>query len=174
MTPPPVPLLIISGSLGTGKTTVLNEATDLLSEAGIPHAAIDLDALAVMHPREDPHGEGLAFANLAAIWPNYAAAGAERLMVARVVEERSELARYRAAVPGAEIVVCRLTAPVWLMHERLRVREPGMFLDAALARAAELDGILARVGVEDFVVDNGPGRSVGDVAREALGRAGWV
>ena len=174
MTPPPVPLLIISGSLGTGKTTVLNEATDLLSEAGIPHAAIDLDALAVMHPRREPHGEGLAFANLAVIWPNYAAAGAERLMVARVVEERAELARYRAAVPGAGIVVCRLTAPVSLMHERLRVREPGMFLDAALARAVELDGILDRAGVEDFVVDNGPGRPVGDVAREALVRAGWL
>ena len=174
MTPPPVPLLIISGSLGSGKTTVLSEASDLLSEAGNPHAAIDLDALAVMHPRREPHGEGLAFANLAAVWPNYAAAGAERLMVARVVEERAELERYRAAVPGAEIVVCRLTAPVWLMHERLRVREPGMFLDAALARAAELDGILARAGVEDFVVDNGPGRLVGDVAREALGLVGWL
>ena len=173
MTPPPVPLLIISGSLGTGKTTVLNEATDLLTEAGIPHAAIDLDALAVMHPRLEPHGVGLLFANLASIWPNYAAAGAERLIVARVVEERAELERYRAAVPGAEIVVCRLTAPVSLMHERLRVREPGMYQEWALARAAELDGILARAGVEDFVVDNGPGRSVGDVAWEVLARAGW-
>ena len=31
----PVQLLIISGSMGTGKTTVLYEASDLLSEAGI-------------------------------------------------------------------------------------------------------------------------------------------
>ena len=168
------PLLIISGSLGTGKTTVLNEASDLLTEEGIPHAAIDLDALAVMHPRRDPHGERLAFANLAAVWPNYAAAGAERLIVARVVERRAELARYRAAVPGAAPVVCRLTAPLSLMHERLRVREPGMFLEQALARAAELDAILAKAGVEDFVVDNGPGRSVSDVAREVLSRAGWL
>lgn len=173
MTSPAVPLLIISGSLGSGKTTVLSEASDLLTEAGISHAAIDLDCLAVMHPRREPHGEGLALANLASVWPNYASAGAERLLVARVVERRSELDAYRAAVPGAEIVVCRLTAPVWLMHERLRVREPGMFLDAALARSRELDAILEREGVEDYVVDNGPGRPVGDAAREALRGAGW-
>lgn len=169
-----VPLLIISGSLGTGKTTVLNEASDLLSEAGIAHAAIDLDCLAVMHPRRDPHGQRLAFANLAAVWPNYAAAGAERLMIARVVEERADLDHYRAAMPGAQPIVCRLTAPLSLMHERLRIRETGMFLEQSLARAAELDEILARAGVEDFAVDNGPGRSVGAVAREVLILAGWL
>ena len=172
--PSPVPLLIISGSLGTGKTTVLNEASDLLREAGIPHAAIDLDGLAVMHPRDDPHGQRLAIANLAAVWPNYAAAGAERLIVARVVEDRAELDQYRTAVPGAQPVVCRLTAPLATMHERLRTREPGMYLAWALARSAELDGILDRAGVEDFAVDNGPGRPVSEVAREALSRAGWM
>ena len=46
MVPTAVPLLVISGSMGTGKTTVLSEASDVLSEAGIAHAAIDLDWLA--------------------------------------------------------------------------------------------------------------------------------
>ena len=169
-----VPLLIISGSLGTGKTTVLNEASDLLTEAGIPHAAIDLDGLAVMHPRHDPHGERLSFANLAAVWPNYVAAGADRLIIARVVEDRADLDRYRAAIPGAQPVVCRLTAAVGVIHERLRVREPGMFLEQALSRAAELDSILDRSRVEDFSVDNGSGRPVGAVAREVLRHAGWL
>ena len=174
MTPATVPLLVISGSMGTGKTTVLSEASDLLREAGTPHAAIDLDWLGQMHPERDPHGQRLAFANLAAVWPNYVAAGAERLIVARVVEDRAELDHYRAAVPGAQPIVCRLTAPLALMHERLRIREPGMILEQALERATELDGILERTGVEDFVVDNGPGRSIGDVAREVLFCAGWL
>ena len=174
MVPTAVPLLVISGSMGTGKTTVLSEASDVLSEAGIAHAAIDLDWLAVMHPERDPYGQRLAFANLAAVWPVYAAAGAERLIVARVVEDRADLDHYRAAVPGAQPIVCRLTAPLSLMQERLRMREPGMFLDQALTRAAELADILDRAGVEDFVVDNGPGRSVGTVTREVLSLASWL
>ena len=44
------------------------------SESAIAHAAIDLDWLAVMHPQSDPYGQSLAFANLAAAWPAYAAA----------------------------------------------------------------------------------------------------
>ena len=60
------------------------------------------------------------------------------------------------------------------MHERLRISEPGVNLERALKRATELDGILERAGVEDFVVDNGPGRSICDVASEVLFRAGWL
>ena len=74
-----VPLLVISGSMGTGKTTVLYEASDLLSEAGVAHAALDLDCLSVMHPQRGPRGQRLEFTNLAAVWPNYVASGAERL-----------------------------------------------------------------------------------------------
>ena len=167
MAPAAVPLLIISGSMGTGKTAVL-------SEAGIPHAAIDLDWLGQTYPQSGPFGQRLIFANLASVWQNYLAAGAERLIVARVVEDRAELANYRAAVLGAQPIVCRLTVPLALMHERLRISEPGMNLDRALERATQLTEILERAGVEDLVVDNGPGRPVGDVAGEVLSRAGWL
>jgi hypothetical protein len=42
-------LLIISGTMGAGKTSVLGEASDILALQGIPHAAIDWDALGVAH-----------------------------------------------------------------------------------------------------------------------------
>ena len=71
-------------------------------------------------------------------------------------------------------MVCRLTAPLSLMHERLRIREPGMFQDQALARAEELSKILDRASVEDFIVDTGPSRSVSTVAREVLSLASWL
>ena len=166
-----VPLLVISGSMGSGKTTVLAEASDLLVEAGIAHAAIDLDWLGVMYPEQAEHGDSPMFANLAAIWPIYAAAGARRLLVARVVERRSELERYREVIPEAELVVCLLTAPTEVMQERLRTREPGMFQAQALARSAELADILASAGAQDYSVDNGAGRPIGVVASEVLSGA---
>ena len=169
-----VPVLIISGSMGCGKTTVLWEASDLLTEARVMHAAIDLDCLAVIYPPQGRYGEGLMFANLAAVWPIYAAAGAQRLLVARVVEDRSELQEYSKAVPGAEIVVYRLTASLERMQERLRVREPGMFQAQAITRSAELAEILEWAQAEDFTVDNNGQRSVTEVAREVFSRSGWL
>jgi len=169
-----VPLLIISGSMGAGKTTVLSEVSDLLAEEHIPHGAIDLDWLGVMYPSQGEHGERLSFANLAAIWPCYKNAGARRLVVACVVEDRSELRHYEKAVPGAEVVVCRLTASSETMRDRLRVREPGLFQPKALARSTELDSILKKSRAEDFVVNNDAGRSITEVAREVLTGAGWL
>lgn len=169
-----VPVLILSGSLGAGKTTVLSEASDLLAEAGVAHAAIDLDGLSIMHPPQGGYGEELMFRNLAAIWPIYSAAGAERLLIARVVEDRSELQRYREAVPGADLVVCQLTASIETMRERLRIREPGMFQREAIARSEEAATILDKAHAEDFRVDNDAGRSITEVAREVLSRAGWL
>ncbi|MCH8207082.1 MAG: hypothetical protein IH956_08765 [Chloroflexi bacterium] len=153
---------------------MLSEVSDLLEEAEVAHAAIDLDCLSIMYPAQKPRGERLMFANLAAIWPVYAAAGAKRLLVARVVEDRSELQQYREAVPGAEPIVCLLTAPIQTMQERVRIREPGMIQAKAVARAAELDRILEHARAEDFTVDNGPGRSVTEVARDVLSHAGWL
>ena len=168
--PKRVSVLILSGSMGAGKTTVMGEIADLLADADIAHATLDFDCLGQMHPRVP---DGFAFQNLKSIWPNYRDAGVTRLVIAAAVERRSEIADYRSAIPGAELVVCRLTAPVVAMQDRLRVREPGIWQQKFLARAKELDGILKAAGVEDFAVDNGPGRDVTEVAREVLRGAGW-
>ena len=169
-----VPVLILSGSMGSGKSTVLSEASDLLAEAGVAHAAIDLDWLSIMHPLQGVYGEELMFRNLAAIWPIYTAAGAERLLVARVVEDRSELQRYREAVPGAEPIVCQLTASIEIMRQRLHLREPGMFQEGALARSEALATILEHGHAEDFRVDNDGDRPIIEVSNEVLSRAGWL
>lgn len=123
----PVPVLLLSGSMGAGKTTIMGEISDLLIEANVSHACVDFDGLSLIHPRaaDDPHGFALAFRNLSSIWTNYRAAGIERLVIAAVVERRSELAHYEEAVPGAEIVLARLLAPIATMHDRLRSRDPG-------------------------------------------------
>ena len=167
-------LLVISGSMGSGKTTVQSEASDLLVRAEVPHAAIDLDWLSVMHPSPAGGGDRLMLQNLAAIWPIYAEGGAERLIVATVVGHRSDLEGLRSAIPGAVPKVCLLKSPRSTRLRRLRIREPGLFQREAMRKTTELDEVLGRAGVEDFSVDNDDGRSVTEVAREVLHRVGWL
>lgn len=90
-----------------------------------------------------------------------------------MLENPRELDRYRAAVPGAQITICRLTAPHATRTQRLLARmPPGAARDWHLNRSIELDGILERVACEDFTVEN-DSRLAREVALEVLAHTGW-
>jgi predicted kinase len=169
----PVPTLLISGTVGSGKSTVGQEMNDALADLEVPSAFVDLDALCAQWPSTSKWNADLMFENLASIWPNYVAHGSTHLILAHVLEDPTELDRYRAAVPGADITVCRVVAPEAVRKQRLRNRmPPGRSLDWHLYRTVELHDILEAAAYEDFVVVNeGPIR---DVAMEVLRRAQWV
>ena len=170
----PVPTLLITGTVGAGKTAVAAEVNDALAELKVPNAAVDLDALIWQWPSTSKWNDDLMFENLAALWPNYAAHGATHLVLARVLETPAELTRYTAAVPGAEITVCRLVAPEAVRVQRLLARmPPGPSRDWHLSRTAELDASLDRLSCVDFIIENGD-RTVRDVALDVLVRAAWV
>ena len=171
MTPGPR-AIVISGSMGSGKTTVMAEASDLLASVGIPHVAIDLDALGVGHLPDDGWND-LTYRNLASVWNNCAAAGATRLLIAEAVENRAELEQIREAIRHSDIVVCRLRATLATMQQRVLVREPRMLQEQFVARVAVLDALLDAAGVEDFSIEN-DGRTVTEVARELLTRTRWL
>jgi hypothetical protein len=167
-----VKVLVISGSMGAGKTTVLGEASDLLAARAIPHAAIDLDAVtAVLLP--DDSARQLATRNLAAIFGNFVSAGIERVLLAVAVESRRDLEALSAAMSHPELVVCRLLARPETMERRIRLREPGMQQEAFVARSRALDAILNAAKVEDFTRPNDDG-DVSAVAVDVLRRAGWI
>ena len=65
-----VPVLLLTGTVGVGKTTIALEINDVLAEMQLPKAAIDLDALAAQWPPSSLWNADLAFENLAALWPN--------------------------------------------------------------------------------------------------------
>ena len=171
MTPPDVQVIVITGSMGSGKTTMMAEASDILATCGLDHAAIDLDALGIACV--PGHDADLTYRNLETVWTNCAVAGARRLLIAAAVESRAELDRIRAAVPGAHLVVCRLTASLDTMQQRVAVREPGMFRDRFVARVEELERLLDTAALEDFTMMN-EARSVTETARAILRRAGWI
>jgi adenylylsulfate kinase len=168
--------LFVSGTIAAGKTTIAEAAAGILTDAGIAHGLIDLDWLAQAEPAppEDPFQNELAFENLAAVWPNYAARGIHRLVVARVVENRRWRERAEIALRGVSVTVVRLVASVPTRRARIERREldPG-WRDRFLARTVELDDILDRDDVAEYRVDN-DGRSPRAVAAEMLEKVGWL
>src|SRR5580704_8351289 len=138
-----VPVLVITGPVGVGKSTIANEAAWLLRQADVPHALVDLDRIEQCWPvpADDPWNERVSHRNLACMWTNFRQAGADRLILVRVLEDRSLLRRVTEAVPGAQITVVRLRAPLAVLHERIRSRQasdPNWFLAAATHTAKVL------------------------------------
>ncbi len=169
-----VPVLLITGPVGVGKSTVAAEAARLLREANVPHALVDLAWIEQCWPvpADDPWNERLTHRNLACMWANVRQAGADRLLLVRVLEARSLLRHVVEAVPGAEVTVVRLRAPLAVLRARIRSREasnPSWFLGAATHTAK----VLEQARVEDHLVDN-EDRPVAAVAEEVLRRVGWL
>lgn len=172
----PVPHgLLINGTVGVGKTTVAHAVGELLADAGVPHAVVDLDALCRFHPRPeaDPFGLEVLLRNLRCVAGNLRDAGVVRLVLAGVAESRSDRERYREAI-GTGLTVCRLRARPSTVRRRLARRHEGDLGPDALRwhldRAGELNGILDRAGGDDVTVD--ADGDIADVAAAVLRAAG--
>lgn len=171
--PAGVPVLVVTGSVGAGKSTIGRLAAHLLREADVAHALVDLSSIASAWPRppDDPWNEAVAHRNLAALWANFYEAGARRLILCRVVQNRDPLDRVRQAVPNADIVVVRLRAALETVQARIRAREPEPRW--ALDAATHMVPAMEQTEVADHIVDNDD-RSAVEVAREVLGCVGWL
>jgi hypothetical protein len=166
-------LLILTGTMGAGKTSVLGEASDILAQRQIVHAAVNLDAFGLAHLPTAARSDDVMYDNLRSIYRNYAALGVQRFLVARAIEDSNQLKICRDIIPAVNTVVCRLTAGITEMKRRVQLRDLGMSQREYVARVAKLDVILDRARLEDFVVAN-ESRSLTDVALEVLVKAGWI
>jgi len=168
--------LLITGTVGAGKTSVAAAVGSILAEARIPHAVIDLDDLTQSWPAppDDPYNFTMELRNLESLARNYLSVGACRLVVSGVVETTAARARYRVAL-GVELSVCRLRADLAELHRRLRIRHAGADSEMRwhLDRAGQLDQILDQSAVDDFEVIS-DGRPLTDIAADVLTRAGWL
>jgi len=170
-----VPVLYVTGPVGVGKSSVIREAGRLLRDRDVSYGLVDLEWIGDSWPRppDDPWNGRVVFHNLRAMWDTFARSGAERLLCAGVLEDRSHLSWFADAVPGARVTVVRLRAPLAVIEERLRRREPDTAVDWYLDMARALAGTLEVANVEDHVLDNVDG-SLTEVAARALHLAGWI
>jgi hypothetical protein len=170
----PVRAILLTGTMGSGKTAVAMEIGERLEAAGQPYALVDLDWLGWVQPAPASAltQRAVLAENLRLIWPTFREAGVRRLVLARYVEDRLQLDEFRAALQGVELFVVRLVASEEVIEQRLRARDAGAQLAEHLAETALFAARGEANALEDAVVENGE-RPLGEVAAEVLAAAGW-
>lgn len=163
-----IPAVVITGPVGSGKSTTMDAISEQLGRMSLQHAAIDMDYMRRVypHPEGDPFGAQLGYRNLAAIWPNLQETGVRCVLLA---ESRAQGAEYAIAMPGTDVTVIRLDVPLSIVLQRLEGRESEITIGWYRHRAQELQGIMERENVGDMIIDVAD-RTPEDLAREILER----
>jgi hypothetical protein len=168
-------VLLVTGTVGVGKGTVADAVARLLADRGIAHALVDLDQIRLLWPPPESDRFNLAveLRNLAALAANYRAAGAQRLVLAGVIERGADRVAYEQAC-GGRLCVVRLCGELSLIQRRLRERHRDDAGQRAwhLERCLELDAILDQACVSDADVDIG-GRTPLQIAADVVSLALW-
>src|SRR5262249_42284953 len=109
---PTGPILWIYGATAVGKSTVGWQVYQGIRRAGGRAAYIDLAQLGFHQPApiDDLANHRLKASNLAAVWRNYHAAGAQCLVVVGPVDSARSAQLYRESLPGTTFTLCWLRA----------------------------------------------------------------
>ncbi len=150
-----VPVIIITGPTGVGKSTTAEALAGLFEEAHIAHWVMDVDRLTDVAPHApgDRFRKGIVYAGLGQLWPVMRSAGTRLVILPRVVESAEEAWHLGRSIPGGSPWVVRLTALPATLERRISQRESGESRDWHQARARELAAVFERVSVADLVAD---------------------
>jgi broad-specificity NMP kinase len=171
-----IPVLVVTGPIGVGKSSVLRAADQFLNDAATArwHATVELEDICRLHAPMQDRG---AFVRdgLAALWSNFAAYGASRLLSSALVEQRSQVEElFSRAIPGAAVTVVRLRASFAELEQRLRSREgPHDWIDGELDGARWWTRHFEQEQPEDHVVET-ERRRLPDITEDVLRLAGWI
>jgi len=162
----PLRVLLLTGGVGTGKTTTAVEIGALLDARAEPSSVIDLDQLCWITP-DERSGMGVPdvlHASLAAILPVHLRAGVRRLVLPRLLLAPADVDSLRVVLAGWEAVVVELTATDTTRAARIAGRDSGSTLAGHLD---ELGALVPSAGLADHAVAT-DGRDVQEVAAEVL------
>jgi chloramphenicol 3-O-phosphotransferase len=181
-----VPLLVLCGAPGTGKSSVAWEIYWLLIREGVPVAHIDLDGIGYGPPGHSG-SFALKFANVAALWRVYSDTGASALVVSGLRRLQSDVLDCAAAVPGSAVTAVVLTVTAEEQRKRILTRantrygvERGGGSSAQTPEA--LDRVVTSAGqqledetdeITDALVLDTTGVPVVELARQLLRASAW-
>jgi len=161
--------LILIGPPGAGKTTVLIALMDLLTEADVRFAAVEVERLALVNPGPD---DDAAFAHLQVLARSFGARGYPLLLVAATVASPDYLRRVLDPVNSDDPFVVRLDAAPPVLRERIERREPPEWsgLQRLLDAASALAAMHANLTGVDLVLstENASPRTVAAAIQDAL------
>jgi hypothetical protein len=176
---------LITGVFGSGKSTVLAEAADLLEVGGLSFAAIDVDWLGWALTAADavdavgadhdvgagPHAafSELTLENLSLVIANDRRHGIERFLLAHAVWRPEELAALRAAL-DMPVRVIGLVVPLPVVRARL-VADPTGARKDDLARTEAFLASGAESLPLDLALDGD--RPVATIAHDLVDWLGW-
>lgn len=144
--------LLLTGPPGAGKTTTLTALMGRLEADDVRHAAVEVEALALVHPWPD---DDAAFDHLAFVAGSFGRRGYPLLLASATVTDAAYLRRVRAALPPEDLLVVCLTAPAEVLRARLVEREPPGWvgLPRLLKTSAELAEAMVSLPGIDMTFD---------------------
>jgi dephospho-CoA kinase len=169
----PKGILILTGPVGTGKTTTAAEIGEQLASINLPNAVIDLDWLGWVNVGNDFHQyDHLIMQNLISAWENYRAVGVEYLILARGLLQHEPVDMLKGAFPTTQVIIIRLLASKETIKKRLAQRDSGETLRGHLNEMEEMNRIMEELKVEHATVET-DGVAVEGIARKIIDITGW-
>jgi chloramphenicol 3-O-phosphotransferase len=120
-----VRVVLLTGPPGAGKTTVLTALMNRLEADDVGYAAVEVEALALVHPWPD---DDAAFTHVELLVDSFRRRGYPSLLVSATIEDGGYLRRLLAALASDDVLLVRLEAPPERLRERFaqhRGRRPG-------------------------------------------------
>ena len=163
--------VLLTGLFGVGKSTIAAEIADLLEDAGLPYAALDLDWLTWCNVGDGDRASEhvMMLRNLGVVVANYRAVGVRYFVLARWIHDRDELAGLVATM-AMPLRTVELAVPLDEIARRL-ARDPTAGRRDDLAESAAWVEKGRGAGLAEYTVDND--RRVRDVAADILRWLAW-
>jgi hypothetical protein len=166
-----VEAVLLTGLFGVGKSTIAAEMADLLEDAGVPYAALDLDWLTWCNAGDGDRASehAMLLRNLDAVVANYRASDVRYFVLARWIHDHDELAGLVTTM-AMPLHTVELVVPLDEITRRL-VTDPTAGRRDDLAESVAWVETGRGLGLAEYTVEND--RPVREVAADILRWLAW-